>query len=67
MMRLDRFTERAQEAAKMHDARTEAVYMFLGAVTSPELKLETPSRDPVCRCGRPRVLTHAASRGLLGR
>jgi len=40
------FYKRAQEAAKVHDARTEAVYTFLGAVTSPELKLETPSRDP---------------------
>ncbi|HNW84776.1 MAG TPA: DUF4209 domain-containing protein [Candidatus Cryosericum sp.] len=40
------FYKRAQEASKVHDARTEAVYTFLGAVTSPELKLETPSRDP---------------------
>ena len=40
------FYQRAQEAAKAHDSRTEAVYTFLGAVTSPELKLETPSRDP---------------------
>lgn len=40
------FYERAQDAAKAHDARTEAVYTFLGAVTSPELKLETPTRDP---------------------
>ncbi len=40
------FYQRAQEAGKAHDARTEAVYTFLGAVTSPELKLETPTRDP---------------------
>ncbi len=40
------FYQRAQEAGKAHDARTEAVYTFLGAVTSPELKLETPARDP---------------------
>lgn len=40
------FYQRAQEAGKAHDSRTEAVYTFLGAVASPELKLETPSRDP---------------------
>ena len=40
------FYQRAQEAGKEHDSRTEAVYTFLGAVASPELKLETPSRDP---------------------
>lgn len=40
------FYQRAQEAGKAHDSRTEAVYTFLGAVTSPELKLETPARDP---------------------
>jgi hypothetical protein len=40
------FYQRAQEAGKAHDARTEAVYTFLGAVTSPELNLETPARDP---------------------
>ena len=40
------FYQRAQEAGKAHDSRSEAVYTFLGAVASPELKLETPSRDP---------------------
>jgi len=40
------FYQRAQEAGKAHDSRTEAVYTFLGAIASPELKLETPSRDP---------------------
>lgn len=40
------FYQRAQEAGKAHESRTEAVYTFLGAVASPELKLETPSRDP---------------------
>ena len=40
------FYQRAQDAGKAHDSRTEAVYTFLGAVTSPELKLETPARDP---------------------
>ncbi len=40
------FYQRALEAGKARDTRTEAVYTFLGAVASPELKLETPARDP---------------------
>jgi hypothetical protein len=40
------FYQRAQEEGKAHDGKTEAVYTFLGAITSPELKLETPTRDP---------------------